>query len=81
MILTTMTLHSAVTGLPTELVSIKIVNTGTGSKTRGNYWYEIRGKRRRLLKSGEVANWPRLHKSPLALLQKVINSAYPKEAS
>ena len=60
------------------LVTIEIYNDGTGSKTRGNYDFVIRGKRGQVMKEGRVENWPRVAKTPCALLQKVINTAYPK---
>ena len=79
MILVTMTLHSAITGQPTELVSIRIVNDGTGTPTLGNYTFRITGKNsKQVLKQGAVKDWPRKSKTALALLQRVINTAYPK---
>lgn len=78
MLITTMTLHSAITRKASTLVEIKIVNDGTGTPKRGNYRWEIRGKRGRLLKEGMLINWPRQSKTAAALLQRVLNDAYPK---
>jgi len=61
------------------LATIRIVNDGTGTLTRGNYRWSIMGKNnKRVLKHGVLLNWPRQSKTPVALLQKVINTAYPK---
>lgn len=79
MILVKMQLVSAVSrSRDARLVTIEIYNDGTGTKTRGNYEFAIVGKKGRVLKKGRVENWPRKSKSPCALLQRVINTAYPK---
>ncbi len=80
MLLTTMFLHSAITGKVSTLVTIKIYNMGTGTPARGNYCWQVMGKRGRLLKQGEIHKWPRKGKTPAALLQRVLNDAYPKGA-
>lgn len=80
MIITEMKLHSAVTGGISTLVKIKIYNDGTGTVARGNYQYTIGGRNGRPMKCGSIKNWARKSKSPLALLQRVINDAYPKGA-
>lgn len=72
-----MILHSAVTGQSSQLVKIVITNDGTGTMKKGNYDYAIRGKKNQLLKKGRIEGWSRQAKTPLALLQKVINTAYP----
>jgi len=79
MILIKMTLHSALTGHPTQLAEIKIVNKGRGDRNspRGDYHYVIRGKSKRVMKRGDVLDWPRKARHPIALLQHVINQAYP----
>ena len=74
-----MVLHSAITGKASILAEIKIVNDGTGTPKRGNYAWWIWGKRERLIKHGYVKNWPRESYSSLALLQKVLDTAYPKK--
>lgn len=72
-----MVLHSAITRKTSQLVKINIINDGTGTIRKGNYSYTIRGKRNQLLKEGVIKNWSRIAKPPLALLQEVINDAYP----
>ena len=52
-------LHSAVTGKVTTIASGKIVNTGTGSLTRGNYRIVLRDAAGREWKSGTVEDFPR----------------------
>jgi hypothetical protein len=72
-----MFLHSAITRQTSVLVNIKIVNDATGTPKRGNYRWSIRGRNGRLLKQGELKNWPRQSKTAAALLQRVLNDAYP----
>lgn len=78
MIKVDMVLHGAITGVAKTLVSITISNTGAGTQNYGDYYYSIRGRKNQLLKEGIIDNWPRKRKTALALLQKVINTAYPK---
>jgi len=79
MIVTTMRLHSAISrDRDQDLVRITIINTGTGSEKRGNYSWKIYGRRNQLLRSGSILDWPRKSKTALALLQRVINDAYPR---
>ena len=73
-----MNLHSAITGKSSTLVKIIICNDGSGTHTRGNYIWSIYGRRGQLLKRGELKNWPRNSKTAAALLQRVLNDAYPK---
>jgi hypothetical protein len=75
-----MFLHSARTLQTSTLVEIHIINDGTGTAARGNYRWQIFGKRNRLLKEGELKNWPRNSKTAAALLQRVLNDAYPVKA-
>lgn len=78
MISVTMTLHSAIHVSRNErLVSILIINDGTGTASHGNYDYTIRGRHGRTIKAGRIERWPRKAKTPCALLQRVINHAYP----
>lgn len=82
MISVVMMLHSAIhESRNALLVQIVITNDGTGTAARGNYNYKIYGKRRRQIKQGRIENWPRQAKTSCALLQRVINDAYPKGAS
>lgn len=78
MIQVKMMLHSAITRQTSALVEIHIVNDGTGTSTRGNYRWAIFGKRKQLLKAGEIRGWARNSKTAAALLQRVLNDAYPK---
>jgi hypothetical protein len=52
-------LHSAVTGLVTSIATGKIVNTGTGSSTQGNYRIELRDAAGRVWKRGHIEGFPR----------------------
>lgn len=52
-------LHSAVTGIVTTLATGRMVNTGTGAQTRGNYRVELRDAAGRQWKWGTVDNFPR----------------------
>jgi len=52
-------LHSAVTGQVTTLATGKIVNTGTGSPTQGNYRIELRDAAGRVWKTRHIENFPR----------------------
>lgn len=78
MIVTTMNLHSAVTGKTSTLVTVKITNDGTGTVERGNYRWTVYGRDGRIIKTGYLDNWPRKRKSAGQLLAKVMNTAYPK---
>ena len=52
-------LHSAVTGKVTTIAAGKIVNTGTGTPTRGNYRIDLRDAAGRPWKTGTVEGFPR----------------------
>ncbi|MDO8414152.1 MAG: hypothetical protein Q7S51_10235 [Gallionellaceae bacterium] len=80
MIQVKMILHSAITRQTSALVEIHIVNDGTGTAARGNYQWSIFGRRKQILKKGEIKNWARNSKTAAALLQRVLNDAYPKGA-
>jgi hypothetical protein len=73
-----MNLHSAITQKKSTLVTIVIINDGTGTAKRGNYDYTIHGRKKQRLKSGRIEGWPRQSKTACALLQAVINDAYPE---
>jgi hypothetical protein len=64
-----------------QLVRIVIINDGTGTEHRGNYTYKIHGRDGRLIKMGAIRNWARKSKTPIKLLQAVINDAYPEKAN
>lgn len=81
MIRVSMELHSSIhPSRNAQLVCIIICNDGSGTATHGNYGYTIRGRNGRKIKTGYITNWPRLAKTPCALLQRVINDAYPEGA-
>lgn len=52
-------LHSAVTGKVTTLATGKIVNTGAGTPTRGDYRVELKDALGRPWKTGTVEGFPR----------------------
>lgn len=81
MIITTMHLRSACgSEYDMDLVTIEITNTGTGTPARGNYRWRIIGRIGQVLRCGTLLNWPRKSYTALALLQRVINDAYPRGA-
>jgi hypothetical protein len=59
MLIVKIELHSAVTGEIKTLATGKIVNTGAGTPTQGNYRIELRDAAGRLWKTGSVENFPR----------------------
>jgi hypothetical protein len=59
MLIVKIELHSAVTGQVTTIATGKIVNTGTGSLTQGNYRIELRDSAGRRSKSGHIEGFPR----------------------
>jgi hypothetical protein len=52
-------LHSAVTGRITTIATGTIANTGTGTRTSGDYRIELRDAAGRKWKSGSIAGFPR----------------------
>jgi hypothetical protein len=59
MLIVRIELHSAVTGQVTTVATGKIVNTGTGSPTQGNYRIELQDAAGRLWKTGHLEGFPR----------------------
>jgi len=59
MLIVKIELHSAVTGQITTLATGKIINTGTGSPTQGNYLIELRDAAGRIWKTGHIEKFPR----------------------
>ncbi len=59
MLIVRIELHSAVTGQVTTIATGKIVNTGTGSHTQGNYRIELRDAAGRVWKTGHIERFPR----------------------
>lgn len=79
MIICSMNLVSAISpNRDCTLVTIVITNDGTGTGKHGNYNYEIKGRKGQSLRCGHIEHWPRANKTACALLQRVINDAYPK---
>lgn len=78
MILVSIALHSTITRRTSSLGQIRIWNDGTGTQKRGNYKWNIYARNGRLLKSGELSNWPRQSKTAMALVQRIINTSYPQ---
>lgn len=71
-------LHSAVTGLVTELGRLDIINDGTGSDALGNYEYTLLGKDasgKRYSHSGDIRHWPRRTNSAWALVKHALSIA------
>lgn len=46
-------------GKPIKIGVLYITNDGTGTPERGNYYYAIYGKRKRLMRRGIINSWPR----------------------
>jgi hypothetical protein len=75
-------LHSAITGKVTEIASMRIANTGTGTAQRGNYTGATIRKgsspldRRYalVLKYGEVFNYPRASKHVWNLVARMLST-------
>lgn len=65
-------LHSAVTGRVTTLATGKIVNTGTGTPTRGNYYAVLRDAAGREWKRGTAEDFPRTRLLAWDLLYRVL---------
>ena len=59
MLVVTIELHSAVTGEVKTIATGKIVNTGAGTPTRGDYRVELKDALGRPWKSGTVEGFPR----------------------
>ena len=59
MLIVKIELHSAVTGQVTTIATGKIVNTGTGSPTQGNYRIELQDAAGRKWKTGNIDGFPR----------------------
>lgn len=74
MIVVKIELHSAITGEVSELGRLHIVNDGTGTPTRGNYYVDKIGKRRRLLKTARVENHPRKSHTVFRLLRRALEA-------
>jgi hypothetical protein len=71
-------LHSAATGQVTTIATGKIVNTGTGSPTQGNYRLELRDAAGRVWKTGHVEGFPRKRLLAWDLLYRVLEKLVGK---
>ncbi len=74
MIRTGVYLHSAITGKVSLLGQVDIWNDATGTGTRGNYRFCVRGKRK-VLAEGEIKDFPRKSRSALELLRRCLEAA------
>lgn len=77
MLIIPIALHSAVNGAVSVQASLKIVNDGTGNKTRGNYRWTLYGRNNQVLKQGRIGHWPRTQSGAAQLLARVMIAAYP----
>ena len=57
-----------------HLAAIKIINEGTGTSSRGNYRVLVFGQNGRLMREGQVKNWPRNQKHPVDLLAECLKA-------
>ncbi|MGH7178848.1 MAG: hypothetical protein ACREJC_15835 [Tepidisphaeraceae bacterium] len=60
-------------GKPVSLGTLRIANTGTGTATRGNYRYTLRGKRNRLIANGTLDGFPRKRQIAWELVRRVLD--------
>lgn len=71
-------LHSAVTGRVTTIATGTIVNTGTGTTTRGSYRVDLRDAAGRPWKSGTVIGFPRKRLLAWDLLYRALENLVGK---
>lgn len=71
-------LHSAITGKITEIGSMKLWNTGAGTRRRGDYRAELLSGRckAKLNPRGEVRDYPRLSYTAWELLRQMLNNMH-----
>lgn len=81
MIIVKIELHSAITGLATEIGRMKIYNDGTGTDRRGNYDIVVLKRRSEYLvqRLGRVEDYPRRSYNVWRLIARAILSAFPEE--
>jgi hypothetical protein len=72
MLIVKIELHSAVTGQVTTIAIGRIVNTGTGSPSQGNYRIELRDAAGRKWKTGHIEGFPRKRLLAWDLLYRVL---------
>lgn len=75
MIVVKVELHSAITGLVTQLGKAIICNDGTGTSTRGSYYMKLFGKNGVEMKGSTLGNWPRKSKHVWALVSAMLAHA------
>ena len=81
MIVVKVELHSAVTGIVSEIGRTILVNDGTGTRSRGNYHVAVMRKgSRQTLRNGRVEDYPRLSYNVWRLVSRALLSAFPEEA-
>ena len=56
-----------------SLGTIEIYNDATGSFTRGNYKYKLKGKKDRVMSEGTVKNYARNAQHPWNLIRQVLD--------
>jgi hypothetical protein len=71
-------LHSAVTGRVTTIATGTIINTGTGTPTRGNYRVELQDAAGRRWKGGTVDDFPRKRLLAWDLLYRALENLVGK---
>ncbi len=74
MLIVKIELHSAVTGKVKTIATGKIVNTGAGTSTQGNYRVELRDALSRPWKSGTVEGFPRRRLLAWDLLARALHN-------
>ena len=57
---------------------VKIINDGTGTKTKGNYRYMLISKGKKI-KQGRITGFPRRSQNALRLLHRVLDNAYRED--
>ena len=73
-------LHSAITGVVSEIGRMTIANDGLGTRDRGNYTASV--KRRgsyTTLREGKVENYPRLSYNVWRLVLRSLRACFPEE--
>jgi len=67
-------------GEPQKLGEMHIANDATGTKERGNYYAKVYRKgSRKVLRLGQVKDYPRLSYNMWRLVLRCLKSAFPEE--
>jgi len=56
-----------------KLGEMKIANDGTGTPSKGNYYFDLFLKRKKVWKSGKITNFPRGNKNIFYLIKQCLN--------